>query len=67
MTVIAQDDHLTAGAWAACGTYNVRVVWLPGVKRTAFVGALETCWRERTYCSHRGINGKIRSLQKHSA
>ena len=19
MTVIAQDDHLTAGAWAACG------------------------------------------------
>ena len=48
-------------------TYNVRVVWLPGVKRTAFVGALETCWRERTYCSHRGINGKIRSLQKHSA
>ena len=34
-------------------TYNVRVVWLPGVKRTAFVGALETCWRERTYCSHR--------------
>ena len=24
MTVIAQDDHLTAGAWAACAKYYNR-------------------------------------------
>ena len=24
MTVIAQDDHLTAGAWAACGLFMER-------------------------------------------
>ena len=23
MTVIAQDDHLTAGAWAACGAKSL--------------------------------------------
>ena len=26
MTVIAQDDHLTAGAWAACALISVRNV-----------------------------------------
>ena len=25
MTVIAQDDHLTAGAWAACETSNLQI------------------------------------------
>ena len=28
MTVIAQDDHLTAGAWAACGQYSRRLAGL---------------------------------------
>ena len=31
MTVIAQDDHLTAGAWAACGLFcfsNHSHTWL---------------------------------------
>ena len=45
----------------------MHVVWLPGVERTAFVGALETCWRDRTYYSHRGIDETIRSLQKFPA
>ena len=36
-------------------------------EQLAFVGALETCWRDRTYCSHRGIDETIRSLQKLSA
>ena len=36
-------------------------------ERTAFVGALDTCWRDRTYCIHRGIDETIRSLQKLSA
>ena len=25
MTVIAQDDHLTAGAWAACATSKMKL------------------------------------------
>ena len=37
----------------------MHVIWLPGVERTAFIGALETCWRDRTYCSHRGIDETI--------
>ena len=28
MTVIAQDDHLTAGTWAACGYTRVTYVFL---------------------------------------
>ena len=24
MTIIAQDDHLTAGAWAACGLSSLK-------------------------------------------
>ena len=42
-----------------------RVVWLPSVEQTASVGALETCWRNRS--SQRGINGTLRSLPKNSA
>ena len=29
MTVIAQDDHLTAGAWAACDTIGQSRAYLP--------------------------------------
>ena len=37
MTVIAQDDHLTAGAWAACGVYasirqNFRTIHATGYR-----------------------------------
>ena len=46
---------------------NIQHVWWRGIERTAFVGAVENCWRDRTYCSHRGINERFRSLQKQSA
>ena len=36
-------------------------------EQTAFVCALETCWRDKTYCSHREIDQTFQSLQKHSA
>ena len=29
MTVIAQDDHLTAGAWAACDTISQSRAYFP--------------------------------------
>ena len=46
---------------------NIQHVWWRGIERTAFVGAAENCWRDRTYCSHRGIDERFRSLQKQSA
>ena len=29
--------------------------WLPNVEQRVFFGVLETCWQDRTYCSHQGI------------
>ena len=45
MTVIAQDDHLTAGAWAACGSSCSRksISDYPLSKRNAFEGRVLKC------------------------
>ena len=41
MTVIAQDDHLTAGAWAACGVtfslmLKVNIAYMRGKMSSRF-------------------------------
>ena len=44
MTVIAQDDHLTAGAWAACGLFMER--------STILIFGKVTTVNEKIVCFH---------------
>ena len=44
MTVIAQDDHLTAGAWAACGLFMER--------STILIFGKVTAVNEKIVCFH---------------
>ena len=43
------------------------IIWLPDVEKRAFVGVLKAYRRDRTFCSHRGIDETFRSLLKYSA
>ena len=37
MTVIAQDDHLTAGAWASCGQASmIAYIWVENLVSFCF-------------------------------
>ena len=52
MTVIVQDDHLAAGAWAACGLLNTLTLCLLNENRCFFFRAAKCChYTQRIFAS----------------